>query len=280
MFEKTPLDEYNKKLEDFKIKFQIFSDLEEFQKIGRMEVSKEEFYKKQEDEKNDKTEKDKDKEGDKEEYKKKRIKIIKSRKLNKDVKKIKVYAVAEKNEEESDEESEKELDEELEEESEEESEKESNEESEKESNDESEEESEKEQVEEKKYYKYYIFDAGYLQKISRWWWSENRVKTKKYIEEDFSDFMKFLNDVKNLYNAYSLNIYYKKTLTNIHKFISKITPGLYNLKKTYNNNNKIKAQIDSVILTLLDFKNETIINKNIQSSLLSILHQNNKHFIF
>ena len=164
------------------------------------------------------------------------------------------------------------MDEELEEES--------NDESEKESNDESNDESEKEQVEEKKYYKYYIFDAGYLQKISRWWWSENRVKTKKYIEEDFSDFMKFLNDVKNLYNAYSLNIYYKKTLTNIHKFISKITPGLYNLKKTYNNNNKIKAQIDSVILTLLDFKNETIINKNIPSSLLSILHQNNKHFIF
>ena len=194
----------------------------------------------------------------------------------------------ESDKEESEKELDEELDEELEEESNDESEEESNDESEKESNDESEEESkeeskeesEKEQVEEKKYYKYYIFDAGYLQKISRWWWSENRVKTNKYIEEDFSDFMKFLNDVKNLYNAYSLNIYYKKTLTNIHKFISKITPGLYNLKKTYNNNNKIKAQIDSVILTLLDFKNETIIKKNIPSSLLSILHQNNKHFIF
>jgi len=301
MFEKTPLDEYNKKLEYFKNKFEIFSKLKEFQKIGRMEVSKKEFYTNQDDEKNDDTGKDTGKDTEK------IIEKITSRKLHKDVKNIKVYAVAEKkkNNEVADKESDKESDEESNKESDEESDKESDEESDKESDEEANEEADKEsdkesdeevneeadkesdkeankedQIEEKKYYKYYIFDIGYFQKLSRWWYAENREKTNKYIEEDFSDFMKFLNDVKNLYNIYSLNIYYKKTLKNLHKFINKITPGLYNLKKTYSNNNKIKAQIDSVILTLLDFKNETIIKKKNPSSLLSILHQNKKHFIF
>ena len=84
-----------------------------------------------------------------------------------------------------------------------------------------------------------------------------------------------MNEIKNIYKIYSLNIYYKKLLKNIHGFINKITPGLYNLKKTYSDNKKIKAQIDSIILTLFDFKNETKIKKN-PTSLLSILHQHNK----
>ena len=72
---------------------------------------------------------------------------------------------------------------------------------------------------------------------------------------------------------YSVNIYYKNLLKDIHKFINSIMPGLYNLKKTYKNEKKIKAQIDSIILTMIDFKNETKIKKN-NGTLLSLLVSN------
>ena len=45
IFEKSTLDQYNVKFIDFKIKFEIFNDLNEFQKIGRMKVTKDDFYK-------------------------------------------------------------------------------------------------------------------------------------------------------------------------------------------------------------------------------------------
>ena len=61
-----------------------------------------------------------------------------------------------------------------------------------------------------------------------------------------------------MYSYYSVNIYYKNLLKKIHKFINKITPGLYNLKKTYTDNKEIKAHLDSIILTMLDFKNEIL----------------------
>ena len=61
----------------------------------------------------------------------------------------------------------------------------------------------------------------------------------------------------------------------LHSFINKITPGLYNLKKTYSDNKKIKALIDSVIMALLDFKNETQIKKH--TSLSSILREHNNN---
>ena len=76
---------------------------------------------------------------------------------------------------------------------------------------------------------------------------------------------------------YSFNIYYKNLLKKCHLFINKVTPGLYNLKKTYSDNKKIKALIDSVIMTLLDFKNETQIKKHI--SLSSILREHNNIFL-
>ena len=300
MFEKTPLDGYNKVIDDFRIKFEIFSELKELQKIGRMEISKEDFYNKKE---NDETENE---EAEKREKRIKILKKIKSRKINREgSKKIEVY-VPKKDEENSDEENsdeensdeenadeenadeenadEENADEENADEENAGEEKEGEEKEGEEKEDEEKEDEEKEETkkckEKKKYYKYYIFDVGYFQKLSRWWYSENREKTNEYIQEDFSELIKILNDIKNIYETYSLNIYYKKLLKKIHKFINEITPGLYHLKKTYSNNKKIKAQIDSIILTLLDFKNETKIKKN-PISLLSILHKHNKkHIIF
>ena len=40
-------------------------------------------------------------------------------------------------------------------------------------------------------------------------------------------------------------------------FINEIIQGLYNLKKTYPNFKKIRCRIDSIILTVIDFKNKS-----------------------
>ena len=289
IFEKTPLDEYNKKLKDYMIKFQIFSELKEFQKIGRIEVTKEEFYKSLV------------------ESEEKIIDKTTSRKLIKELKNIKVYAQRDDAEdaenadaEDADTEDAEDAD---------------TEDADADTEDADTEDTDTEDVDaenvdaenadaenadaenadaenadaenadaenadaedEKNYYKYYIFEIGYWQKWSRWWNSENRGKTQKYIDEDFSEFMKYLNEIKTMNDDYSFNIYYKNLLKKCHLFINKVTPGLYNLKKTYSDNKKIKALIDSVILTLLDFKNETQIKKHI--SLSSILREHNNIFL-
>ena len=301
IFEKTPLQAYNEKLDIFQIKFDIFSELQEFQKIGRMKVSKNEFFFSKKEENNmkkdlekketiEKTIEETDSDDDEENIKKKhRLKIIskfKEKKLIRDITNIKLY-VQEVKENEENEENNKEDKEDEDKEDEDKEEKEEKEDKKDKEDKEDEDKEDKEDKEEKedkkggeKYDIYYIFDIGYFQKLSRWWYSENREKTKKYITEDFSKFVKYLNEVKNMYSYYSLNIYYKNLLKRIHSFINKITPGLYNLKKTYTDNKEIKAQVDSIILTMLDFKNETEIKEAKPSkSILSLLHQHNKTHI-
>jgi cobalamin biosynthesis protein CobT len=267
IFEKTPLDEYNKKLKDYMIKFQIFSELKEFQKIGRIEVTKEEFYKSLV------------------ESEEKIIDKTTSRKLIKELKNIKVYAQCDdaedadaKDAEDADADTEDADTEDTDADTEDADANTENADTEDADTENANTDAENADAEdEKNYYKYYIFEIGYWQKWSRWWNSENRGKTQKYIDEDFSEFMKYLNEIKTMNDDYSFNIYYKNLLKKCHLFINKITPGLYNLKKTYSDNKKIKALIDSVILTLLDFKNETQIKKHI--SLSSILREHNNIFL-
>ena len=285
---KKPLDEYNETLEEFKIKFAIFSDLKEHEKIGREKVTKKQFYKKKDDD----VSLEKDKEEEEKNKNKEIIKKIKLRKYNKDRKKnglpvkdensLDKEKNVDKNDEKSlDKDNEKKIIEEITKESDDESDKDKSDkdksdkdesdkdESDKEDSDD--EDSDDEDDKEKCYYIYNIYYNGYFQKISRWWNSENRGKTLMYLKEDFTNFIKFLNDIKNKYNFYALNIYYKKLLKNIHKFINLIMPGLYNLKKTYKNEIKIKAQIDSIILTMIDFKNETQIKKNTKTLFSQLL---------
>ena len=102
---------------------------------------------------------------------------------------------------------------------------------------------------------YCEYASGFFQKFSRWWNNENFEKTFEYLDEDFSMFAKYLDTVKTkgITNGY---FYINNLVVNINKFINKIIPGLYNLKETYIDNNKIKAKVDSIILILIDFKNE------------------------
>lgn len=92
--------------------------------------------------------------------------------------------------------------------------------------------------------------------ISRWWYGEGRIKTVEYLDNDFSEFMKFLDELVNNLEVDPF-CKYAKMAKDVRMFIDSILTGLHSLKKTYPNTEKMKAKVDSIILTLLDFKEKT-----------------------
>ena len=104
--------------------------------------------------------------------------------------------------------------------------------------------------------KYYIQQASMFQKFQRWWNDENRIKTFNNLDNDFTDFFKLCDSIK------SNNIFNRQTKNDLVDLVKGIIPGLYNLKTTYTNSEKgsdgekLSIKIDSIILTLIDFKDE------------------------
>ena len=105
----------------------------------------------------------------------------------------------------------------------------------------------------KKYYKQTPHRGMWL---SRWWYSESREKTINYLDEDFTKLMNYLDRILNNLKCDPTGIYVN-LVNQIREFIDKIIPGLYNLKQTYPSVIKLVAKVDSIILTLLDFKEKT-----------------------
>ena len=110
---------------------------------------------------------------------------------------------------------------------------------------------------------YYLQKQGYSQKMSRWWWNEDRTKTFKDLDDDFSEFFKFCDELKtDRFKGWTNN---SSVIAELLTLVNKIIPGLYQLKKTYANcetgseGSKLCMKIDSIIFTLIDFKTE--INK-------------------
>jgi len=103
---------------------------------------------------------------------------------------------------------------------------------------------------------YCTYENNVYQNISRWWNNENRGKTFTYLDKDFTKFVKFLDLVKYKKKFNYNDVEFIKLTKNINKLINKIIPGLYNLKQTYFKEKKMEAKIDSIILTLIDFKAE------------------------
>lgn len=103
---------------------------------------------------------------------------------------------------------------------------------------------------------YYKVDHYMGIQISRWWHGEGRKKTVEYLNEDFTDFMKFLDDLlKNL--EVDPFCQYAKIAGEVRTLIDEILPGLYSLKKTYPDTKEMIAKVDSIILCLCDFKDKT-----------------------
>ena len=103
--------------------------------------------------------------------------------------------------------------------------------------------------------KEYYIDKGdaWLLQIRRKYYKQSRKETFKHLDEDFTNFMRFLTSLldgikMNEDNKYKLLSEESVTLVNA------IMSGLYNLKKTYPEEKELICKIDSIILTLIDFK--------------------------
>ena len=107
---------------------------------------------------------------------------------------------------------------------------------------------------------YIIFKAGMLQRAWRNYYGEDRNSTIEYLTEDFELYSNFLDRICARADNDLLNIF-KDFAYSVSKYSQKIIERLYNLKKTYmddSDNKKIIARIDSIILTLIDFKDKII----------------------
>ena len=92
--------------------------------------------------------------------------------------------------------------------------------------------------------------------LSRWFYGESSHKTIQYLDEDFTIFMEFLDRLLKFFSVDPFCIY-AALARNSREFVDEILPGLYSLKKTYPTCAKMVAKVDSIILTLIDFKERT-----------------------
>ena len=128
---------------------------------------------------------------------------------------------------------------------------------------------------------YHIFPGNFIQRITRFIYSENRKTTFTYIDNDFKEFFSLCDRIKESHSALTPNAHIKKALVEI---INIVIPGLYNLKHAYENDDddddarKLCCKIDSIILTLIDIKNEINQKKSPQtSSMVPIVLQSGRN---
>jgi hypothetical protein len=108
---------------------------------------------------------------------------------------------------------------------------------------------------------YYTIGTENWQKTLRWWHGEDRNKTIDYLDSEFTIFAKFLDKV--LFNMKQNNVLkYFSLALEVSRFINDILPGLYSLKETYNDYDKMKNKVDSIITTLIDYKDQVELYKN------------------
>ena len=95
-----------------------------------------------------------------------------------------------------------------------------------------------------------------LQPVRRWWNGENRTKTLVHLDDSFKEFMRLLDKIITHASYNGQGPFMKKLTANICAFINSILSGLNRLKFTYPHCAEIHCKIGSIILTLLDFKDD------------------------
>ena len=108
---------------------------------------------------------------------------------------------------------------------------------------------------------FYISKSSWWQKVSRYWYSQNRENTAKELEHAFSDFLTLLTDIRDN-RITNMSGEYSTFVDEVALFVKGTIQGLYNLKTTYKGKEeeqddatkKIIARIDSIILSLIDFR--------------------------
>ncbi len=121
---------------------------------------------------------------------------------------------------------------------------------------------------------YEIYSNGIGQQLFRWWYSENRETTVMYLDEDFSNYMKFLDELCYYLEKDVLGIY-SVFANQVKEYNKELIAKLYILKETYRMGGgetiNIVAKIDSIILTLIDFKDNVLKYKEKNETKYSIL---------
>jgi hypothetical protein len=87
----------------------------------------------------------------------------------------------------------------------------------------------------------------------RWWGNHSRKFTFTHLDEDFTKFMKLLDKILGSLIFY-LDTRYVDLAKNVREFADTMMTGLYKLKKTYPEEQKLLCKIDSIILAIIDFK--------------------------
>ncbi len=101
---------------------------------------------------------------------------------------------------------------------------------------------------------YYIHTSqAYFVQLRRWWSNQGRAYTFIHLDEDFTKFMKYLDTVLNMLSI-SFDTRCRKLANNLKDLANSLMAGLYTLKKTYPDEKKLVCKIDSIILSLIDFK--------------------------
>ena len=89
----------------------------------------------------------------------------------------------------------------------------------------------------------------------RWWGNQGRKQTFNHLDEDFTKFMKYLDKILESL-IFILDTRYNNLAKNVIKMVDNLITGLYNLKKTYPEEKELICKIDSIILSMIDFKRE------------------------
>ena len=101
----------------------------------------------------------------------------------------------------------------------------------------------------------YIEPPGYFQFIKRWWYGEDKKKTFAHLDTYFIEFMRFLDAVL-LFIKQNDDERIIVLGNDICAFINRIIPGIHTLKTTYPEYKALHDKIASIIITMLDFKEE------------------------
>ncbi len=113
---------------------------------------------------------------------------------------------------------------------------------------------------------FYIDKYEWGQYLRRVLFNQSRQKTENYLNEEFTRLIRYF-DKYLVFLASTpsfiikvLDKRYEKLTEEICTFINEMIPGLYNLKKTYPDFKKLTCRIDSIIMTLVDFKDKAKAN--------------------
>ena len=101
---------------------------------------------------------------------------------------------------------------------------------------------------------YYRHEKGlYFIQLRRWWTNQGREHTFQHLDEDFTEFMKYLDSIlTNLEITYEVR--YRELGKKLKDLANSLMTGSYTLKKTYPEEKDLICKIDSIILSLIDFK--------------------------